>query len=129
MMLVESILVQAKRAGFRCIVADGHGPSREAWGTMVDSWEMQYGLQLVSVTRDFPGKWRVQIDHAGRNETSILMAVAPALVDLSLLPEDREEWPQGVGGEDPRDASAPLGEVLIEETLVLIGAKLDQLGV
>ena len=89
LMLIESILAQAARAGFKSIVADGHGPSRVAWGEMVDSWENQFGLKLISATRDFPDEWRTQMDHAGRNETSILMAVAPELVDLSLLPEDR----------------------------------------
>ena len=129
LVLIEVILSQAKRAGFRCIVADGHGPSREAWAEMVDSWEKQFHLQLVSATRDFPGKWRTQNDHAARNETSVLMAVAPELVDMSLLPADRSQWPQGVSGEDPRDATAAFGKELIEDTLALIGAKLDELGV
>jgi creatinine amidohydrolase len=126
--LVEAVLAQAKRAGFRCIVADGHGPSRKAWAEMVDSWEKQFDLALVSAIRDFPGKWRTQMDHAGRNETSIMMAVVPELVDLSQLPTDRDVWPQGVGGEDPRDSTPEFGEELIGATVALIGAKLDELG-
>ena len=129
LMLVEAILSQAKRAGFRCVVADGHGPSRGAWAEMADSWEKQFGLALVSAKRDFPGQWRTQNDHAGRNETSIMMAVAPDLVDLTQLPEDRAVSPQGVGGEDPRDSTPEFGEELIEDTLTLIGAKLDELGI
>ncbi len=129
LMLIESLLAQAKRAGFKCIVADGHGPSRNAWAEMADSWEKQFSMKLVSSKRDFPDKWRTQIDHAGRNETSILMAVAPHCVDLSRLPEDRNEWPQGVSGEDPRDATSPYGEELIESSLALIGNKLEELGV
>jgi len=128
LMLIESILDQAARAGFKSIVADGHGPSRTAWGEMVDAWEEQFGLKLISATRDFPGKWQTQMDHAGLNETSILMAAEPELVDLSLLSEDRSRFPQGVYGEDPRDATAALGEELIEATLVLIGNRLDELG-
>ena len=127
--LVEAVLAQATRAGFKCIVADGHGPSRNAWADMVDAWEQQFDLTLISAKRDFPGKWRTQCDHAGRNETSVMMAVAPELVDLSQLPADRDEWPQGVGGEDPRDSSVEFGEELIEDTLALIGAKLDELGI
>ena len=126
--LLESILAQAKRAGFKCIIADGHGPSRHAFAEMADSWEKQFGLHLVSASRDFPDEWKTQMDHAGRNETSILSAVTPELVDLSQLPSDREQWPQGVCGEDPRDASAAFGEELIESTLLLIGSKLDELG-
>lgn len=129
LVLVESVLAQAKRAGFKCILADGHGPSRSAWAEMVDVWEKQFGLQLLSARRDFPGEWKTQMDHAGRNETSILMAVAPELVDLSQLPTDRDQWPQGVGGEDPRDSTTAFGEELIETTLSAIGNKLDELGV
>ena len=127
--LLETILAQAKRAGFRCIVADGHGPSRTAWAEMADSWEKQFDLHPVSATRDFPDTWRTQMDHAARNETSVLMALAPELVDLALLPTDPSQWPQGVAGEDPRDATAAFGEELIEDTLALIEAKLDELGV
>jgi len=128
--LVEAVLAQVRRAGFRCIMADGHGPSRSAWAEMADGWEKQFGLKLVSAVRDFPrGAWRTQNDHAGRNETSVLLAVAPELVDLAQLPKDRAEWPQGVGGEDPRDASRAYGQELIEDTLELIGQKLDELGV
>ena len=128
LLMMESVLAQARRAGFRCIVADGHGPSTQAWGEQTAAWENQFGLHIVS-RRDFPLKWRAQTDHAGRNETSIMLAVAPELVDLSRLPADRGQWPQGVSGEDPRDATAEFGEEVIEATLALIAAKLDELGV
>ena len=128
LMLLENTLAQAKRAGFKCIVADGHGPSRSAWAEMADAWEKHYDLHLVSAKRDFAGRWKTQNDHAGRNETSVLAAVAPELVDLSRLPANRAEWPQGVSGEDPRDATAEFGESLIEATLELIGARLNELG-
>jgi len=127
LMLVETILAQAVRAGFKCIVADGHGPSRGSFGLGADAWEKQFGIPLVSVHRDFRGPWRTQIDHAGRNETSIMMAVAPNLVDLDQLPSDRDVWPVGVGGEDPRDSTVDFGEECIEASLALLGAKLDEL--
>ena len=127
--LIEAILSQAVRAGFKCIIADGHGPSRNAWAEMVDTWETWFGLKLLSARRDFPGQWRTQNDHAARNETSILMAVSPDYVDLSRLSADQSQWPEGVSGEDPRDATAAFGEELLEDTVALIGAKLDELGV
>ena len=127
--IVEAVLTPARRAGFRCVIADGHGPSRRGWREMVDHWEKQFGLNLISAMRDFPGQWRTQNDHAGRNETSVMIAVRPDLVDLSQLPSDRDVWPQGVGGEDPRDSTAEFGEELIEDTLALIGARLDELGI
>ncbi|MGD9675699.1 MAG: creatininase family protein [Candidatus Bipolaricaulia bacterium] len=128
LLMMEAILAQAERAGFRCIVVEGHGPSRNAWGREARRWRHQYKLHLISAA-DFPGVWATQNDHAGRNETSILMAVAPELVDLCCLPKSREEKPLGVYGEDPRDSTAAYGEELIEKTVSLIGAKLDELGV
>jgi creatinine amidohydrolase len=95
-LILEGVLAQARRAGFRVIIADGHGPSRIAWSERVDFWERQYDLQLVSVIRDFGSQWTAMTDHAARNETSIMMAVEPELVDLARLPRDRRQHPEGV---------------------------------
>ena len=84
-------------------------------------------VALVSITRDLPEAWQCQMDHAGRNETSIMFAVAPELVDRSRLPADRSEWPYGVGGEDPGDATAQYGEECIEASLAALGERLDRL--
>ena len=126
--LVENVLAQAKRAGFQVIVADGHGPSRWAFGHAADGWEQEFGLKLVSVSRDFKEGWKSQMDHAARNETSLMMALRPDLVDLSRLSPDRSIWPQGVGGEDPRDSTPEYGEACLAASLDLIGAKLAELG-
>jgi creatinine amidohydrolase len=126
--ILEAVLAQAVRAGFRCIVADGHGPSRNAWAEHADAWEAQFGIDLVSAGRDFPDAWLSQLDHAARNETSIMLAADPGLVDLSRLPDDPAAWPQGVAGEDPRRSTAAYGEHLLEETLRLIGGRLEAIG-
>ena len=128
LLLCESVIAQAQRAGFRVLVADGHGPSRWAWGRHVDAWEAQHGIRLVSVDRDLPG-WRSQIDHAARNETSLMLTLRPDLVDLTRLGADRAAWPQGVGGEDPRDATVAHGIECIEASLALLEAHLRSLGV
>jgi creatinine amidohydrolase len=128
LLMCESIIAQARRAGFSVLVADGHGPSRWAWGRHVDAWEAQYGIRLVSVDRDLPG-WRSQIDHAAKNETSLLLTLRPDLVDLTRLSPDRAVWPQGVGGEDPRDATVDHGVACIEACLALLEAHLRALGV
>ena len=127
--LVEAVLVQAKRAGFTCIVADGHGPSRWAFCQAAPGWEEQLGIHLVGARYNIGEGWATQNDHAARNETSLLMAAHPNRVDLSLLPEDRSEWPVAVGGEDPRDSTAEYGEELYEKSLALIGEALQKLGV
>jgi creatinine amidohydrolase len=125
---MEAILEQAKRAGFRCLVVEGHGPSRDTWSRESKRWRKEYDLHLVSAG-DFPGAWATQNDHAGRDETSILMAVAPDLVDLSRLPGTFDGKQLGIYGEDPSGSSASFGKELIERTLALIGSKLDELGV
>ncbi|MBM4084482.1 MAG: creatininase family protein [Planctomycetes bacterium] len=55
-------------------------------------------------------------DHAGRNETSLLLHYRPDLVDLSQLPKEGEITVDihGVGGEDPRKATAEHGKYLAE---------------
>jgi creatinine amidohydrolase/Fe(II)-dependent formamide hydrolase-like protein len=68
------------------------------------------------------------MDHAALNETSLVMALCPSLVDLSRLSPDRSVWPQGVGGEDPRYATAEHGEERLSACLSLLGAKLAALG-
>jgi creatinine amidohydrolase len=128
LMMCEQVIGQAARAGFRAIVADGHGPSRRAWAQNVGRWEAQFGLKLISVGRDIPHGWRSQMDHAAKNETSLMLALHPGLVDLSQISADRSIWPQGVGGEDPRDSSAEHGEECLEASLALLIERLEALG-
>jgi creatinine amidohydrolase len=124
----ENILGQARRAGFRVLVADGHGPSRGAFARAADGWERQIGLKLVVPSRNIREGWRSQIDHAAMNETSLLMALHPELTDLARLSPDRSVWPQGVHGGDPRDATAAHGEECIAASLDLLGAAIDATG-
>jgi hypothetical protein len=57
-----------------------------------------------------------------------MMALHPGLVDLSQLPAAREEWPEGVHGEDPRDSSSAHGEECITESLAALETTLRRLG-
>jgi creatinine amidohydrolase len=129
LLMLEGVIAQVVRAGFRVLVADGHGPSRWALGRHASGWEAQYGIAIVSVARDLREGWRSQVDHAAKNETSLMLALRPELVDLARLPTDRAIWPQGVGGEDPRDATAAHGEECIAASLALLGDRLRALGV
>jgi len=127
--LVDTILVQLKRAGFKAVFADGHGPSRNSWVANLAEREQRFGLKLFGVTKDLKGKWLSQVDHAARNETSLVLALRDDLVDMSQLPEDRETWPQGVGGKDPRDATAEYGKTCLEESLKLVADMFQTAGV
>src|SRR5579859_4513030 len=69
------------------------------------------------VTEMYPG------DHAGLGETSLLWAVAPALVRLRQLPADLAL--DGVQGPDPRAGASPEhGQMLLEA----IGARSSEVG-
>lgn len=125
--MLESLISQAKRAGFICLIADGHGPSRKAWAELAGQWEKQYDIILLSSVNDFSEHSYLALgDHAGRCETSSMMALHPELVDLSRL--DQDTWPLGVKGEDPRLSTAAHGEYILETTVNAIGQKLQELG-
>lgn len=68
------------------------------------------------------------MDHAGENETSPTMALRPDLVALERLDPDRAVWPQGVGGGDPREASADRGRAYLEASIALVGEMLGDAG-
>lgn len=120
LLMVDAILAQIRRAGFRAVFADGHGPSRTSWVQNLDERQARFGLQLFGVGKEMGGQWKSQVDHAGRNETSLMMHYRPRLVDLSRLSADRSVKPTGVGGVDPRDATAEYGRECMERSLELV---------
>lgn len=119
LLIVDAILTQLKRAGFVAVFADGHGPSHGSWTENIAERQARFGLKLFGVTKDLAGKWKSQIDHAARNETSLMLHYRPDLVDLSQLPPPGT-WPQGVSGEDPRKSSAEYGDECAEKSLEIV---------
>ena len=91
--------------------------------------EQRFGLKLLGVTAEVRERWRSQMDHAASNETSLVRALRPELADLSRLDTDREIWPQGVDGQDPRDATAGEGRQLLDASIAIVGELLDAVGV
>lgn len=118
--MVDAILHQVKRAGFRAVFADGHGPSRWSWVAKIPEREARFGIKLLGVTEAVAERWQSQVDHAALNETSLMLHYRPDLVDLSQLPESKDEAPQGVGGEDPRDATADYGKHCAEASIAIV---------
>ena len=106
MSLIDNIIEQLKRAGFKVVFADG--------------------LKPLGVTKDFRQSWQSQMDHAAENETSLVMALRPDLVDLSQLPEDKSVWPQGVGGSDPRQANAIAGQSYLKSSIETLRQALNE---
>ncbi len=126
--LIDCLLAQLQRAGFKAVFADGHGPSRYSWVSEIDDRETHFDLKLLGVTEAYGGKWRSQMDHGACNETSMTLAARPDLVDLSRLPEERYIMPQGVSGLDPRDASAPKGKTCRDICIELVSEMLTNVG-
>jgi len=106
--LLETISFQLKRAGFKIIVAHGHGPSSQVFSRMAGEIEKTVGIRCVDcITSVEEEKLPYQIDHAGANETSIVMALRPDLVKMENLPSDPNEKPLAIIGSDPRAFASP----------------------
>ena len=116
LVLIDAILTQLKRAGFRAVFADGHGPSRSSWEALIPERESRFGLKLFGGAREnTDGK--NQFDHAAKHETSVMLHLRPDLVEMARLPAARNVPLQGVAGEDPRDATAAYGKECFERLI------------
>ncbi len=116
-LLLEAVLKQLARAGFRIVVGHGHGPSTGFFRNHADEWRERFGLECFVCwggEHDAEGLG-IQCDHAAANETSLVMALRPELVQMERLPEDLSQWPVAIGGRDPRvHASPEVGRRAIE---------------
>ncbi len=126
--IVDAVLEQLRRAGFRAVFADGHGPSRWSWVANIHEREARFGMRLLGVTEDVSRRWKSQMDHAARNETSLMLHYCGDLVDLSRLPASGDAVLQGVGGEDPRTATAEHGRECMEASVEIVGQLLAKAG-
>jgi creatinine amidohydrolase len=115
--LLDAMLAQLARAGFKIVVGHGHGPSTDLFGKSADRWRRDLGVRCLTCwggPKDAEGLG-IQVDHAAMNETSLVMALRPELVRMDLLPADPKVWPLGIGGRDPRTlASCELGGQILE---------------
>jgi len=119
--IIEAILRQLRRAGFKIVVAHGHGPSIDYFVKNGEELGKRFDLAIFTLSRPEDERkedMEFQSDHAAMNETSIMMALHPELVHMENLPKDPDEWPLAVGGKDPRKyASAELGDKIIKQHL------------
>jgi len=115
---LRSIFAQLSRAGVRIVVGHGHGPSIHAFQELTKEAEEKYGLRIFTAwTYAEDEKLKYQNDHAGANETSIVMAVRPDLVDFGQVKEDESNL-IGIAGRHPvRDSSAAFGNEILEYTM------------
>jgi creatinine amidohydrolase len=112
---VDGMLYQLGRAGIKIVVGHGHGPSTDAFRRNQGRWKSESGVKVITLQDILSEKeLGFMVDHAGANETSIMLATNPGLVRMENLPKDPKEWPKGIMGEDPRThASAEMGRKII----------------
>ena len=123
---LRSIFAQLSRAGVRIVVGHGHGPSIHAFQELTEEAEEKYGLRIFTAwTYAEDEKLKYQNDHAGANETSIVMAVRPDLVDFGQVKEDESNL-IGIAGRHPvRDSSAAFGNEILEYTMKTLIAGIE----
>jgi len=115
--LIEAVLKQIRRAGFKIVVTHGHGPSVNLVIKNRGKLSKKFDLTIMTVWRgkgERDPDMEFQYDHAAMNETSIMMALHPNLVHMENLSKDRKKKPLAIIGKDPRiHASAKHGENII----------------
>jgi creatinine amidohydrolase len=113
MLLLEAVLKQIRRAGFKIVVAHGHGPSTQLIIKNSRRLSRKFDLTIMTVWRNKDQRdpdTEFQYDHAAMNETSIMMALHPNLVHMENLSKDKKKKPLAIIGKDPRtNASATHG--------------------
>jgi creatinine amidohydrolase len=116
-LLINSIFKQLQRAGFKIVVAHGHGPSTGQVVKYTQEWLDKYNLTVLNCWGsefDTDGMG-IQVDHAAANETSLVWALRPELVQMDRLSKVPEELPIAVSGKDPRiHANQEKGEKIIK---------------
>lgn len=122
--LLDTILANLARAGFKVVVGHGHGPSTHAFTARKQIFHGKFGLDCYNLWElAHKGEQGIQTDHAATNETSLVMALRPELVQMENLAAG--STPVGVWGVDPRQgASAALGKELIEANIRLASQNL-----
>jgi len=127
--IVEHSIKQLARAGFKIIVAHGHGPSTryvinhwEEWEKKYDvliytcwSWNVRGENDVEATEKSEREGLGIMTDHAASNETSLMMYYYPELVKMEQISPDTAQWPLAVAGRDPRlYASAEQGQKAVE---------------
>jgi len=114
-MMMNGMMKQLSRAGFKIVIAHGHGPSTNYIGAHSQEFKDKYNLTVMNCFGNDSSNLCLQCDHAGANETSIMMHVRPELVKMQNLPRDKAIWPLGMLGDDPRTkANSKYGKEIID---------------
>lgn len=119
--LFDEIIRMLRRAGFRILVAHGHGPSTILFRRHAPKWERKYRIRLFDCW--YHGEtdpMGFMVDHAGANETSLMMELHPTLVHMDLAPSPPRSL-TAVAGRDPRThASREHGKEVVDLTFTKV---------
>ena len=124
---LRSIFAQLSRVGIRIVVGHGHGPSTNAFQELKEEAEEKYGLRIMTAwTFAKDERLKYQNDHAGANETSIVMAVRPELVDFGQVKDDESNL-IGIAGRHPvKESSEAFGNEILEYTMETLIAGIEE---
>ncbi len=119
--ILDDVIAGLVAAGAKTVVLlTGHyaqGHLSEFYETAVRSMDDYPDVRVVAGTPLEPLGDDALLDHAGRYETSQLLALRPDLVKLSNLPPEINAKRDGVLGADPRQGSATEGHELFRSAL------------
>jgi len=134
--LLLHIFHEVKSLGFKLLVVGaGHYPlldhARAAACTFHQAQKGREGERMLvwaftgyELVR---GRFQPCGDHAGKWETSMLLALDPGMTDLSLLPADRSQPPVGASNNGVQDASAEWGEEIVAAIVEQVDQKIRYL--
>jgi creatinine amidohydrolase len=121
--MMNGIFKQLSRAGFKIVVAHGHGPSTNFISSHAREYKDRYQLTVMNCWENDSADLCLMCDHAGANETSIMLYTRPDLVKMKNLPENTATWPLGMLGNDPRThATRAYGKSIVHFELKKMGA-------
>ena len=105
LLMVDAILAQLKRAGFRAVFADGHGPSRWSWVENLSEREARFGLKLFGVTKE--DRRAVEEPGGSRRPQRDLADDAPEAEPGGPVPVAASRAPRGRKGSPARTRATP----------------------
>ena len=125
--ILDNIISNLKRAGFKMVIAHGHGPSMEAFRSEHQHYLDKYDMPTYTLFElGSEGDEGIMTDHAAFNETTLVMGLRPDLVNMDNIMDD--EIPVAIWGKDPRGAASEAeGKRIIEKNLNIVCEKITEI--
>jgi len=113
--LLESYFERMVRIGFKKIVVlAGHYPNSQVARAAADKFKRKNKDITIIVGTECDFVENQKGDHAGKWETSLLMATLPNLVNLRLM-TGKKDGLLAVSGDDPRKSTAEYGKEMLDK--------------